>query len=178
MIEEKTELKKLNIKTIKIKDYYKMNDVVKLDEDKVPLIAITMDKMFKAIFTDNKKLLKKFILSQLLLDIEEDEVKLQILNSELPVNNVKKYRKTVDIIVSLNDNIYVNLEVNIQSFNKIKKRNYLYKNSMINQTLKSVDKLEKLDNIYYYQINLNVKDKKDEYDKEITKGTRTICTLI
>ena len=177
MTEEKIELKKLEVKDVKIKDYYKMEDVVKLDNEEVPLIAITMDKMFKAIFTDNERLLKKFILSQLSLDIEEKDVKLQILNSELPVSNIKEYKKTVDVIVSLNDNIYVNLEVNRQSFYKIKNRNYLYKNSMINQTLKSGDKLKKIDNIYYYQINLNVKDKKDEYDKEITKGTRTICTV-
>ena len=36
---------------------------------------------------------------------------------------------------------------------------------------------QKLDNIYYYQINLNVKDKKDEYDNKINKGTRTIYTI-
>ena len=177
MIEEKEKFKKLEVKDIKLKDYYKMQDIVKLDEEKVPLIAITMDKMFKAIFIDNKNLLKKFILSQLPLDLEEDEVNLQIINSEIPVSNIKEYRKTVDIIVSLNDNIFVNLEVNRQSFNKIKNRNYLYKNSMINQTLKSGDSLKKLDNIYYYQINLNVKDKKDEYNNKIIKGTRTICTV-
>jgi len=177
MTEEKVELERLEVKDVKIKDYYKMEDIVKLDEEKVPLIAITMDKMFKAIFMDDVKLLKKFILSQLPLELEEDEVKLQLLNSELPVSNIKEYRKIVDIIVSLNDNIFVNLEVNRQSFYKIKNRNYLYKNSMINQTLKSGDKLKILDNIYYYQINLNVKDKKDEYDKKITKGTRTICTV-
>ena len=48
---------------------------------------------------------------------------------------------------------------------------------MINQTLKSGDNIKKLNNIYYYQINLNVKDTKDEYDKKITKGTRTICAV-
>lgn len=177
MIGEKVEFKRVEVKDIKIKDYYKMQDIVKLDEEKVPLIEITMDKMFKAIFTHDERLLKKFILSQLSLDIDEEDVKLQLLNSELPVSNIKEYRKTVDIIVTLNDNIYVNLEVNRQSFYKIKNRNYLYKNKMINQTIKSGDKLEKIDNIYYYQINLNVKDKKDEYDKKITKGTRTICAV-
>ena len=178
MIKEKElEFKKLEVKDVKLKDYYRMEDIVKLDNDKIPLIGITMDKMFKAIFIPNEKLLKRFILSQLPLELEEDEVKLQILNSELPVSNIKEYKKVVDVIVSLNDNIYVNLEVNRQSFYKVKNRNYLYKNKMINQTLKSGDKLEKIDNIYYYQINLNIKDKKDEYDKKITKGTRTICAV-
>ena len=37
--------------------------------------------------------------------------------------------------------------------------------------------LKKLDNLYFYQINLNVKDKKDEYSNKLTKGTRTICAV-
>ena len=178
MIKEKElKLKKLEVKDVKLKDYYRMEDIVKLDEDEIPLIGLTLVKMFKAIFIPNKKLFKRFILSQLPLELEEDEVKLQILNSELPVSNIKEYKKVVDVIVSLNDNIYVNLEVNRQHFYKIKNRNYLYKNAMINQTLKSGDNLKKLDNLYFYQINLNVKDKKDEYSNKLTKGTRTICTI-
>ena len=100
MIKEK-ELKKLEVKDVKLKDYYRMEDIVKLDEDEIPLIGITMDKMFKAIFIPNEKLLKRFILSQLPLELEEDEVKLQILNSELPVSNIKEYKKVVDVIVSI-----------------------------------------------------------------------------
>ena len=177
MTEEIIKFKELEVKDIIIKDYYEMKDIVELDDDNYPLIGLTMDKMFKAIFIPNKKLLKRFILSQLPLELEEDEVKLQILNSELPVSNIKEYKKVVDVIVSINDNIYVNLEVNRQYFYKIKNRNYLYKNAMINQTLKSGDNLKKLDNLYFYQINLNVKDKKDEYSNKLTKGTRTICTI-
>ena len=58
MVEEKIELKKLQVKDVKIKDYYKKEDIVKIDEEKVPLITITMDKMFKEIFIGNEKLLK------------------------------------------------------------------------------------------------------------------------
>ena len=49
----------VEVKDVKLKDYYRMEDIVKLDEDEIPLIGITMDKMFKAIFTDDKNLLKK-----------------------------------------------------------------------------------------------------------------------
>lgn len=173
MILEKT-IEQVKIKKIQIKNYYYEKDIIKLDEKNYPLVSLTFDKMIKAIFIYDPNWLKEFILLQLPIELDFNTTKLVILNSEFPVYNKREYKKTVDIIVSLNDYIYVNLEINREKFNYIKKRNYIYKNKMIDLSIQSGEKIKKLENLYFYQINLNVSELKDEYNRKIKNGTRTI----
>ena len=64
-------------------------------DNKVKLLPITFDPIFKGIFGSNIELLKDFILSVLEIDIDRDKCKIRLLNNELPIENYKEYKKTV-----------------------------------------------------------------------------------
>ena len=64
-------------------------------DNKVKLLPITFDPIFKGIFGSNIELLKDFILLVLEIDIDRDKRKIRLLNNELPIENYKEYKKTV-----------------------------------------------------------------------------------
>ena len=67
------------------------------------------------------------MMKYLLEDILKVKIKkLEFLSSELRIENVKEKRKTVDTLVKLNDNIYVQLEVNSSKNRIIALRNLVY----------------------------------------------------
>ena len=67
------------------------------------------------------------MMKYLLEDILKVRIKkLEFLSSELRIENVKEKRKTVDTLVKLNDNIYVQLEVNSSKNRLIALRNLVY----------------------------------------------------
>ena len=76
------------------------------------MIKLTHDFMFKAIFgkESNKELLAYIINKYLKLNINENNI--EINNSEMTKNNIHEKKKSVDLIVTLNDNTIVNIEVN------------------------------------------------------------------
>lgn len=56
-------------------------------------------------------MVKLFMLSQLEFDINPNNYKIELFDSEIPKINKNEYQKTVDIYIKL-DNIYVNIEIN------------------------------------------------------------------
>ena len=66
-------------------------------DNKAKLLPITFSPIFKGIFGSNIELLKDFILSVLEIDIDKDKCKIRLLNNELPIENYKEYKKTVDL---------------------------------------------------------------------------------
>lgn len=157
-----------------MKDYYTEEEMILLDE-KFRFIPLTYDKLFKGIFKGNLELLKKFILSQLGLDINPDECKIKLFDTEIPKLNKDEYQKTVDIYVKL-DNIYVNIEVNREYFRNISKRNLVYANRLYSMILGQSEGLKKLDEIIFVQINLNVVDKLDIRKEKLKYGTDRLVT--
>ena len=103
----------------------KLNYFKEVDK-KIKMIPITFDVEFKSIFERNLDLLKRFLISTLNLDLDINTTTITISNNELIKENNKEYQKRVDILAVLNDNIYVDVEVNRSLFEKVKKRNSLY----------------------------------------------------
>ena len=140
---------------------YTLDDVRELDK-KVKLIPITYDFSFKAVFGNNLDLLKKFLLAVLDLDVKDSECELKLLNSELPKENYKEYGKTIDVNVVINGNIFVEIEINRSNFNAVKLRNNFYKNKVSSMLLERGDNVSKLNDIYFYQLNLNTENKSEK----------------
>ena len=138
------------------------NYLCELDK-KVKLLPITFDPIFKGIFGSNIDLLKDFILSVLEIDIDRDKCKIRLLNNELPIENYKEYKKTVDLNIVLNDDIFIEIEINRSDFNKVKRRNFIYQNKMYSMIPEKGDNPKNLDNIIFYQLNLNTENKTETY---------------
>ena len=80
------------------------------------------DRVFKAVFCNDKHLMKVFLTRILDLNIET----LEFLNSELPINNIYEKYKTVDILVLVNKK-YIHIELNINaSLNYLNMRNFIF----------------------------------------------------
>ena len=85
---------------IETKKYYTEEDMIMLDME-MNFIPLTFDKLFKGIFKKDLNLLKKFILSQLEFDIDLDECKIELLDSEIFKDKMSEYQKSVDIYVKI-----------------------------------------------------------------------------
>ena len=151
---------------VKEKDYLTREDMIELDK-KLKLIPITFDYMFKSIFIDDLDLLKEFILSQLDINVNPNDCKIRLLNNELPKENKKEYRKSVDLYVSIDNNIFVEIEINREPFEDVKLRNYLYSNKLYTMLLEQGEDISELNNKKFIQINLNAKEKNIMYGEEI-----------
>ena len=85
-------------------------DFLKDLDKKLCLVPLTLDHAFKRIFANDNStdytILKMFLISVLKLEIDPYTCQIDILQSELPKENSKEYKKTVDINVLLNNNIH------------------------------------------------------------------------
>ena len=125
----------------------------------IEMIPLTFDVMFKGVFEKNTNILKKFLISILDLKLNVNKAKIEILNNELVKKNVREYQKRVDILVVLNDTIYIDIEVNRSNFDRVKLRNSMYCDKLYSMLLDMGDKTTKLRDIFQYQLSLNTKDK-------------------
>ena len=81
----------------------------KLDKE-LNFIPLTFDPVFKGVFGNQTRLLKKFLISVLNLELPEEICELRILNPELPVENYHEYKKTIDFNILLNETIFFSKE--------------------------------------------------------------------
>ena len=146
--------------------YMDKNYLKELDKD-LEMIPLTFDIVFKGVFEKNRDILKRFLISTLDLKLDVNRTKIEVLNNELIKENVKEYQKRVDILVVLNDTIYIDIEINRSNFEKVKKRNSLYCDKLYSMLLDMGDKTTKLNDIYLYQLNLNTKDLSITYGEDI-----------
>ena len=137
-----------------------------LDKE-LEMIPLTFDPIFKGVFEKNLELLKRFLNVTLDLGLDLNECKITLLSNELPKENKKEYQKTVDIYVLLNERIYIDIEINRSNFEKVKLRNYLYDNKLYSMLLEKGDSINQLRSQYFYQLNLNTKDKTIPYGEDI-----------
>lgn len=154
-----------------IETYINKHNYKELDKH-LELISLTYDKMFKGLFLKNKEILKKFILTQIDLDIAPEYCKIEILNNELPKDRIKEYQKVLDIYVLINNYFYVNLEINRSYYNDVKLRNLMYDNKNFGMLLDESNSPKELINKHFVQINLNTREKDVECgsDKIIMYG--------
>lgn len=136
-------------------------------DKKIELISLAFDVAFKSIFENNLDILKEFLILTLNLNLKPKDTKIQLLNNELTNENIKEYHKRIDIIVVLNDTIFIDIEMNRSPFRKVKLRNFMYCDKLYSMLIKSGDEPEKLRELSLYQLNLNTKDKSISYGEDI-----------
>ena len=140
----------------------RINEItVKEIDEKVRLIALTYDFMFKSVFGKNLEILKEFLDDLLHLEYELEELDIRILNNELPKEIYSEYQKRIDVNIVLNDNIFVEIEINREDFSLVKYRNKMYADKVSSMMLESGDNYKKLEDIYFYQLNLNTENKSE-----------------
>lgn len=151
-----------------------------MKENIIEYIPLTSDYMFKKVFIENPEILKKLLISVLKLDMNPDLSTLRFLNTELPKSRKKEYRKTVDILVSIDDKKVIDVEINTENYNDIKARNTLYIEKIISMGIEKSTTYQDMSNYYFYQLNLNTKGKnnyfKDKYFTFKEKFTNEILT--
>lgn len=148
---------------------YTINNMIDLDNSKdINFIPIFKDFSFKYLFNKFPDLLKEFALLQLkpVLNLDYDNTDMIIKNNELLKNNSKEYNKYIDNYLIFNNNIHLDIELNNSYFSKVKLRNNLYKNKIYSKILESGDKVNKLKDIYVFQLNINVLDKYVKYGED------------
>ena len=138
----------------------------KLDKE-IEMIPLTFDPIFKGVFGNNIDLLKRFLNEVLELDLDVREMNVRLLNTELPKQNIREYQKRIDIYLCINNNIYIDIEINRSNFKRVKLRNYLYGSKTYSMLLVSGDNISELEDKYFWQLNLNTEDKSVDYGEDI-----------
>lgn len=75
----------------------------------------------------------------------------------------------VDIYVVLGKNTYVDLEVNRSYYCDVQKRNFKYVDKLSGLLFESGDDYKRVGDKVFYQLNLNVKEKRVNYGEDETR---------
>ena len=128
------------------KEYLKQLD------EKMDMIPLSYDLVFKSIFKLNLNLLVDFLNTSLKIEISKDD-KIRILDSELPVTNKNERKKMAFIIVSITDKIFIDIEMNRSKFEYVMERNFNYLDKIATIIFEKGKSIKDINNI---QLNLNI----------------------
>ena len=132
-----------------------------LDQE-LKLVPLTYDFTFKKVFKNNPTYMKEFIYTMLpFLNLEN--YKVRFLDSEL-TKEKKERKKTVDILISLDDKIYIDIEMNRSKFQNIYLRNLEYLKKLSTMLWKEGEDIQNLKEKKVIQINLNANEKEKAPD--------------
>ena len=132
-----------------------------LDQE-LKLVPLTYDFTFKKVFKNNPIYMKEFIYTMLpFLNLEN--YKVRFLDSEL-TKEKKERKKTVDILISLDDKIYIDIEMNRSKFQNIYLRNLEYLKKLSTMLWKEGEDIQNLKEKKVIQINLNANEKEKAPD--------------
>lgn len=100
------------------------------------------DYVFKKIFGDerNKDILISFLKAVLKIDIED----VQILNSELPKENIADKKSILDIRATINNNVEIDIEIQVSRTIYMPQRSLYYWSKIYCEQLESGEKYSKL----------------------------------
>ena len=142
-------------------------DLIELDKE-LEMISLTLDCMFKAVFTDDLDILKEFLILETELDLDPNETTITLLNTELPKENMNECKKTIDIFISLNDKFNIDVELNNNNYNDIISfRNEQYSSKLFTMSLEKGEKIKKAMEKTLIQLNLNTKNLDIPYGDDI-----------
>ena len=151
----------------KTKDYF-----MDLDS-KFTLIPLSYDKLFKSVFKLNLDLLRKFLNEMIPIEITEED-KIILLDTELPISNKKERKKMIDIFVTINENIFIDIEMNRSKFRDIYERNRQYLEKISNLLFEKGENIKNLKDKNLYQLNINAnKQEKVTNDMIVSYGIIT-----
>lgn len=132
-----------------------------LDQE-LKLVPLTYDFTFKKVFKNNPTYMKEFIYTMLpFLNLEN--YKVRFLDSEL-TKEKKERKKTVDILISLDDKIYIDIEMNRSKFQNIYLRNLEYLKKLSTMIWQQGEDIQNLKEKKVIQINLNANEKEKAPD--------------
>ena len=83
----------------------KIEHLEKLDQE-LSLIPLSYDRAFKSVFKINLDILKDFLKVIIPININDND-SINLLDSEIPVTSKNEYKRTVDILVVINNKIFI-----------------------------------------------------------------------
>ena len=140
---------------IVIQTYEKINlNYLKELDKKTSIINLTYDITFKSAFQRNKNLLKDYLNSFSFINLKQTS-KIKFLNSELYKENKNEYHKIIDLYLTIDNKLFIDIELNKMPFEIVMERNNLYLNKLSSMLLETGENIKKLKLYHLYQINLN-----------------------
>ncbi len=110
---------------------FDLKEKVTPQDSEYKMISLTMDFMFKSLVIRKPEYLKIFIIDVLKLDLLPEEIELTFVNGELPKDNHLEYKKIVDLLISINNKILLDIVVNRRYYRDVKFRNNRYLGKML-----------------------------------------------
>ena len=123
-------------------------------EKTLSLIPLSYDRVFKSVFKINLDILKEFLKVSIPINISDND-SINLLDSEIPVTNKNEYKRTVDILVVINNKIYIDVELNKSKFEYVSDRNFSYGDIISTRVIETGEDINNLKYKYVYQLNLN-----------------------
>ena len=137
----------------------------KIDQ-KLSLIPLSYDRAFKSVFKINLDILKEFLKVTIPININDDD-SINLLDSEIPTSSKDEYQRTVDILVVINNNIYIDIEMNMTKFEYVSEHNFSYGDIILVRVIEKGENINNLKYKYIYQLNLNKSPYEDILEDDI-----------
>ena len=131
----------------------KIEHLEKLDQE-LSLIPLSYDRAFKSVFKINLDILKDFLKVTIPININDND-SINLLDSEIPVTSKNEYKRTVDILVVINNKIFIDVEMNKSKFEYASDRNFSYGDIISTRVIEMGEDINNLKYKYVYQLNLN-----------------------
>lgn len=135
-------------------------------EKTLSLIPLSYDRVFKSVFKINLDILKEFLKVSIPTNINDND-SINLLDSEIPVTNKNEYKRTVDILVVINNKIYIDVELNKSKFEYVSDRNFSYGDIISTRVIETGEDINNLKYKYIYQLNLNENPYEDVLEDDI-----------
>ena len=130
------------------------------------LIPLNYDRAFKSVFKINLDILKDFLKVSIPININDND-SINLLDSEIPVTSKNEYKRTVDILVVINNKIFIDVEMNKSKFEYVSERNFSYGDIISTRVIEMGEDINNLKYKYVYQLNLNESPYEDILEDDI-----------
>ena len=143
----------------------KIEHLENLDQT-LSLIPLNYDRAFKSVFKINLDILKDFLKVTIPININDND-SINLLDSEIPVTSKNEYKRTVDILVVINNKIFIDVEMNKSKFEYVSERNFSYGDIISTRVIETGEDINNLKYKYVYQLNLNESPYEDILEDDI-----------
>ena len=143
----------------------KIEHLENLDQT-LSLIPLSYDRAFKSVFKINLDILKDFLKVIIPININDND-SINLLDSEIPVTSKNEYKRTVDILVVINNKIFIDVEMNKSKFEYVSERNFSYGDIISTRVIEMGEDINNLKYKYVYQLNLNESPYEDILEDDI-----------
>ena len=143
----------------------KIEHLENLDQT-LSLIPLNYDRAFKSVFKINLDILKDFLKVTIPININDND-SINLLDSEIPVTSKNEYKRTVDILVVINNKIFIDVEMNKSKFEYVSERNFSYGDIISTRVIEMGEDINNLKYKYVYQLNLNESPYEDILEDDI-----------